>query len=139
MNSKNGSANPMLVLMLLASVVLNVAFVSGCKTLDKTLEKIFKSEPKVEYRDNPEHVKIVADKLGVRVSGTDTAGDIARNIRERIGEAEQTSMPAPLSDESIERLRNYLKPDERVILDKYQKAIKDAQGKKVLYLPVDGE
>ena len=135
MNSKNGSANPMLVLMLLASVVLNVAFVSGCKTL----EKIFKSEPKVEYRDNPEHVKSVADKLGVRVSGTDTAGDIARNVRERIGEAEQPPMPAPLSDESIERLRNYLKPDERVILDKYQKAIKDAQGKRVLYLPVDGE
>lgn len=136
MNSKNGSANPMLVLMLLASVVLNVAFVSGCKTL----EKIFKSEPpKIEYRDNPEHVKSVADKLGVRVSGTDTAGDIARNIRERIGEAEQPPMPAPLSDESIERLRNYLKPGERAILDKYQKAIKDAQGKRVLYLPVDGE
>jgi hypothetical protein len=138
MNSKNGSANPMLVLMLLASVVLNVAFVSGCETI----EEFFKSEPPeigAEYRDNPEHVKSVAEKLGVRVSGTDTAGDIERNIRERIGEAEQPPMPAPLSDESIERLRNYLKPDERAILDKYQKAIKDAQGKRVLYLPVDGE
>ncbi len=133
MKSRNGSANPMLVLMLLASVVLNVAFVSGCKTI----EKIFVKE-KIVYRDNIDHVKRVADKLGMCVASNKTAGDVATDIRIVIDNSEQR-MPSPLPDETITKLKKLLKPDERAALDDYQKAIKDAQGKKVLYIPVNDE
>ena len=132
MKLRKGSANSMLILMLLASITLNVAYASRVQRFIGH----FKSEPPekvVEYRDNPEHVKSVAQKLGVRVLDTDTAGDIARNIREVVVDSER-KMPVPLSDETIAKFKKLLKPDERLILDKYQKAIKEAQGKKVLYL-----
>ena len=138
MKSRKGSATPLLLFALLVSVLVNVAFVSGCALVAPLDGGLAKASSRVEYRDNVEQVKKVANSLGMRVSSTKTADDIAMDIRLLIDDSER-KMPTPLSDESIMRLKKLLKPEERVVLEAYQKAIRDAQGKRVLYLPAEGE
>ena len=147
MKSRNGSAKSLLVVVLMASVMLNVSFVAGCKWLEDLglySEKSAESEnptPSVSFKNEEELKRVLkpsAESLGMQVSSNKTVMDIATDIQVRI-DASKQKMPELLSDETIAKLKKLLKPEERDILDAYQKAIRDAQGKEVLYLPVDGE
>lgn len=137
MNSRKGSATPLLLFLLLVSVLVNVSFVSGCAWV-QSLDGRVKEPPRVEYRDSVEQIQVVANRLGLRVSENKTASDIATDICLRIDESER-KMPSPLSEKTIKELETLLTKDEVKVLEAYQKAIRDAQGKRVLYLPAEGE
>lgn len=134
MKARNGSATPLLLLALVISVMIN--FVTECQTVRDILG--IKPEPKVVKVEDVEAMRDVAKSLGLKVSEKKTASDIATDIKILVGNSTQ-EMPATLSDENIKLMKQMLTREECKVLDDYQRAIKEAQGKRVLYLPKDEE
>lgn len=135
MKARNGSATPLLLLALVISVMIN--FVTGCQTVRDILG-IKEPEPKVVKVEDVEAMRDVAKSLGLKVSEKKTASDIATDIKILVDNSTQ-EMPAILSDENIKLMKQMLTREECKVLDDYQRAVKEAQGKRVLYLPKDEE
>ena len=131
MKARNGSATPLLLLALVISVMIN--FVTGCETVRDILG-IKEPEPKVVKVEDVEAMRSVAKSLGLNVSEKKTASDIATDIKILVDNSTQ-EMPATLSDENIKLMKQMLTREECKVLDDYQRVIKKAQGKRVLYLP----
>ena len=124
---------PLLSFALLVSVLINVAFVSGCSCFKcKCCEDVENCKLVEEERKS---LKVIAKGFGL--DSNKTTIDIRDDILELVKKSRK--MPTPLSEKTIADLRTLLTKEEIKILDEYQKAIRDAQGKKVLYLPIDGE
>jgi hypothetical protein len=77
---------------------------------------------------------MIAERLGIEVSQGKTASDVATDIRFLIDDSEY-KMPKAFPDAVIDRLEKLLNSEERKLLREYQQAIREAQGKVVLYLP----
>ncbi len=136
MKARNGSATPLLLLALVVSVMIN--FVTGCQTVRDILG-IKEPEPKIVKIEDVDAMRDVAKRLGLKnVSEKKTASDIAMDIQILVENSKQ-EMPAALSDEKIERMKKLLTREECKVLDEYQKVIKGARGKVVLYLPGEEE
>ena len=131
MKARNGSATPLLLLALVISVMIN--FVMGCQTVRDILG-IKEPEPKVVKVEDVEAMRSVAKSLGLNVSEKKTASDIATDIKILVDNSTQ-EMPATLSDENIKLMKQMLTREECKVLDDYQRVVKEAQGKRVLYLP----
>jgi uncharacterized protein (UPF0254 family) len=131
MKARNGSATPLLLLALVISVMIN--FVTGCETVRDILG-IKEPEPKVVKVEDVEAMRSVAKSLGLNVSEKKTASDIATDIKILVDNSTQ-EMPATLSDENIKLMKQMLTREECKVLDDYQRVVKEAQGKRVLYLP----
>ncbi len=136
MKARNGSSTPLLLLALVVSVMIN--FVTGCQTVRDILG-IKEPEPKIVKIEDVDAMRDVAKRLGLKnVSEKKTASDIAMDIQILVENSKQ-EMPAALSDEKIERMKKLLTREECKVLDEYQKVIKGARGKVVLYLPGEEE
>lgn len=132
MKARNGSAMPLLLLALVISVMIN--FVTECETVRDILG-IKEPEPKVVRVEDVEAMRSVAKSLGLKnVSEKKTASDIATDIKILVDNFTQ-EMPATLSDENIKLMKQMLTREECKVLDDYQRVVKEAQGKRVLYLP----
>lgn len=113
-------------------------FVAGCATFEGILTGSSKSPQngqRIVIRDNGETLRMIAERMGMRPSAAKSAEDVATDIKLVIDESTR-QMPKPLAEETISRLEKLLKPEERKILRAYQQAVVDAQGRRVLYLPV---
>lgn len=135
MKARNGSATPLLLLALVISVMIN--FVTRCQTVRDILG-IKEPEPKVVKVEDVEAMRDVAKSLGLKVSEKKKASAIATDIKILVDNSTQ-EMPAILSDENIKLMKQMLTREECKVLDDYQRAVKEAQGKRVLYLPKDEE
>ena len=139
MKSRNGSVS-VLWLALAVSIMMN--FVLGCQTQREAVCVFLGMKEPLKPQDVPkvdmESMEEVARCLNVKVAESDTASDIALKIKSRVNDFKE-EMPEPFPDETVSKLKKLLTLDECKVLDKYQKAIKEAQGKRVLYLPIDGE
>lgn len=116
--------------------LLIVSGMSGCQMLDmkKDCHVSKQVETKIAVRDNIDDVRMIAERLGIEVSQGKTASDVATDIRFLIDDSEY-KMPKAFPDAVIDRLEKLLNSEERKLLREYQQAIREAQGKVVLYLP----
>lgn len=111
---------------------------AGCSTFDLNLlpggnETV---RERVVVQDNVEPLRAIAEAMGIKEDSSKTGSDIVTDIRIAISEAE-VKIPKPLPDDVIAEINKILSPEEKEILRQCQDVIKRAQGRKVLYLPVD--
>lgn len=116
-------------LMILVSIL-------GCQMISEIKERNSPTqiETKIVVKSNIEDIRKIADRLGVEASQDKTSSDILTDIGILIDDSKQ-EIPKMLPDEVVSRLERLLNSEERKVLREYQRVIRDAQGKLVLYLP----
>lgn len=112
--------------------------VSGCSTFDFNLlpgrdETV---RERVVVQDNVEHLRAIAKVMGVKETSAKTGSDIVTDIKIAISAAE-VKVPKPLPDDVVAEINKILSPEEKEILRQCQDIVKRAQGRKVLYMPMD--
>lgn len=113
-------------------------FIAGCATFEgiwKGSSNSSQNGQRIVIRDNGETLRMIAERMGMRPSAAKSAEDVATDIKLVIDESTR-QMPKPLAEETISQLEKLLKPEERKVLRAYQQAVVDAQGRRVLYLPI---
>lgn len=115
-----------------------VVVVSGCSTFDFNLlsgrgETV---RERVVVQDNVEHLRAIAKVMGIKETSAKTGSDIVTDIKIAISDAE-VKMPKPLPDDVVAEINKILSPEEKEILRQCQDVVKRAQGRKVLYMPMD--
>ena len=122
----------------LIMVCFGSLFILGCMTfegLTTVSSKTPLNNQCIVIKDDNEALRMIAERMGMRPSLARSTEDIATDIKLMIDDSTR-QMPAPLADETISRLEKLLKPEERAILRAYQQIVVDAQGRRVLYLPI---
>lgn len=140
-NSRSG-ASSVFVLLLVASVALNVVLLSGCETLNRLMgRKSDSHEGGMPMRtqnsyDATADLQEIAGKLGVTVEGGD-ASEIANAIKTKIYvDATTKGIPREvLSDEQFKIVKEQLPQDKSDIVSEYHKFIKSLEGKKIVIIP----
>lgn len=142
-NSKlgSGSASAFFVILFLASIALNAAFLTGCVTLDDlTGKRPSRSEglrpTSTTTSSNAETTYLleIALSLGLSPASDKTPGDIAFDIKQALNDS-QKYRGDTLSDEAFKECKAAIPTTrEREIFEQYQHFIKGIAGKRVLVL-----
>lgn len=143
MNSKSGSgsASIFFVILFLASVALNVAFLTGCVTLDDLRGNAGQSgrggplpPPSPPPSSEAVYLREIAGNLGLTPSPDKTPGDIAFDIKQALG----TSLKYrddTLSDEAFDECKADISTSkDRETFEQYHRFIKKVAGKRILVL-----
>ncbi len=141
MNSKSGSgcASAFFVILFLASIALNVAFLTGCVTLDK-----FRGGPDAPNPPRPPqpthssseatYLREIAMSLGLSPSLDKTPGDIAFDIKQTLNNS-QKYRGEVLSDSSFEECKTDISTSKgRETFEQYHRFIQKVVDKRVLIL-----
>ncbi len=143
MNSKSGSgsASIFFVILFLASVALNVAFLTGCVTLDDLRGNAGQSErggplppPSPPPSSEAVYLREIAGSLGLTPSPDKTPGDIAFDIKQALGTSLKYRNDT-LSDEAFDECKADISTSkDRETFEQYHRFIKKVAGKRILVL-----
>lgn len=141
MNSKSGSgcASAFFVILFLASIALNVAFLTGCVTLDK-----FRRGPDAPLPPRPPqpthssseatYLREIAVSLGLSPSLDKTPGDIAFDIKQALGDSQKYKGNV-FSDEEFDKYRKaFLTNNDVKTFEDYHTFAKKVAGKRIVIL-----
>lgn len=142
-NSKSGSgsASFFFVILFLASVALNVAFVTGCVTSDDLRGKAGKSgrggpllPPPPPTSSEAIYLREIAGSLGLSPSPDKTPGDIAFDIKQALGNSLKYRDDI-LSDEAFQDCKAAIPTTkDTATFEAYHVFIKKIAGKRILVL-----
>lgn len=129
MYAKHGSTNLMLLLLVVASVALNVLLFRKIGEARIETQRP-KPSPVVEVG----HVRQIAAALGMRPASGKTEADIATDIKIAIGDA-PVAPKRILSDENATMMLKLLDVDEQKAFADMQSFFKTIAGKRYLVIP----
>lgn len=144
-NSGSGcGASSVLLLLLMASVALNVALLSGCDLVDPLRRKgpdgLGGKNPVVTTSghayDATEDLREIASRLGVEVGGKG-GYEIASAIKTKLYvEPSAKGFPRDvLTEAQFEKVKKVLPDDKALIISEYHRFIKSMEGKRFVVIP----
>ena len=140
-NSKSGSgcASAFFVILFLASIALNVSFLTGCVSLDD-FQRRTKGLPTLQTtQSNPPSseavfLRDIATSLGMSPSPDKTPGDIALDIKQAVGNSQKYHGEV-LSDSSFEECKAAMPTSKDAeTFEQYHRFIRKVAGKRILIL-----
>lgn len=140
-NSKSGSgsASAFFVILFLASVALNAAFMTGCVSLDDFQGGRKGPRPSESGPSNPSSseavfLRDIATSLGLSPSSDKTPGDIALDIKQTLGDS-QKYRGEVLSDPSFEECKAAMPTSKDAdTFEQYHRFIRKVEGKRIVIL-----
>lgn len=121
------------ILLLIASVALNVCFFAGCRSLHDAVYGNpckYGSIPPATDSGKSELVKI-AGLLNIKTSGK-SASDLSSDIRYKLDR--KVEVPATFDLAAFEKMVKDLRVEEKKAMSEYQQFISDLQGKRVIVI-----
>lgn len=103
------------ILLLIASVALNVCFFAGCESVD----------------DGKSELVRIASLLNIKTSGK-SASDLSSDIRYKLDRS--VEVPATFAPAAFEKMTKDLRVEEKEAMGKYHQFISDLQGKRVIVI-----
>lgn len=140
-NSKSGSgsASAFFVALFLASVALNVAFVTGCISAndfqgDPKGSKPIRSTQQISGGSESSCLREIAASIGLSPSQDKTPGDIAFDIQQVLGNTQKYRGDV-FSDEAFDKYRKaFLTNKDAETFEAYHIFIKRIEGKQIVIL-----
>ena len=123
-----------ITLMFVASVVLNVGFLTGCKMLHDTVfgdPCRFVTPKQSSAQDGKAELVRIAGLLDIKTSGK-TASDLSSDIRYKLNRS--TDVPEVFDTVAFEKMAKDLNSDEALVMRKYQQFISELQGRRVIVI-----
>ena len=115
------------ILLLIASVALNVFFFAGCKSLHD-----FVYDDPCKYSDGgKEELVRIAESLGIKTAGkssSDLSSDICIKLERNV------EVPMVFNSEAFEKMAEIVNSEAEDAMRKYQQFISDLQGKRVIVI-----
>lgn len=121
------------ILLLIASVVLNVCFFAGCRSLHDAVYGNpckYEANPPTTDRGKSELVGI-AGLLNIKTSGK-SASDLSSDIRYKL--EQKVEVPATFDAAAFEKMTKDLRVEEKKAMSEYHQFISDLQGKRVIVI-----
>ena len=122
------------IMLLAASVALNVCFFAGCKPLHDAVYgnpcKYATPVPRADDDGKSELVRI-ASLLNIKTDGK-SAFDLSSDIRYNLDR--NVDVPASFDSAAFERMATDLRVEEKKAMSEYQQFISDLQGKRVIVI-----
>ena len=121
------------ILLLIASVALNVCFVAGCRSLHDAIYGNpckYGAIPPATDSGKSELVKI-AGLLNIKTSGK-SASDLSSDIRYKLDR--KVEVPATFDPAAFEKMAKDLRVEEKKAMSEYHQFISDLQGKRVIVI-----
>ena len=139
------AARAFFALLLVASIALNVAFVTGCKGVTQFISKSESDDGGSSQTRNgngsptydaTEDLRKIAERLGVEVQ-EDSASSIASAIQTKLYvEAGAKGFPEEmLSDQAMENVLDRLPEKQAEIVESYHRFLKTMEGKRFVIIP----
>ena len=123
------------ILLFIASVALNVGFLTGCQSLHDAVygNPCKDSQAPVQPVNDGGKAELVriAGMLDIKTSGK-TVSDLSSDIRYRLDR--NSDVPTVFDDADFEKMANDLNPIEKKAMREYQRFISGLQGKKVIVI-----
>lgn len=142
MNSKKGSGSfsAFLVILLVASIALNAAFLTGCISLEdfrgkgKEPRPTSQRGPQLPLASEAAYLREIATVLGLSPSSDKTPGDIAFDIEQAL-KSSRAYKGAVFSDETFKECKAVLPTAKDMeTLEAYHTFIKKIAGKRIVIL-----
>ena len=121
-------------LLFITSLVLNVAILTGCRTLHDTVYgSSCKYSPQKQTDNNDIKAELVriASLLDIKTSGK-TASDLSSDIRYKLERS--ADVPNAFNATAFERMSKDLRVEEKEAMRAYHRFIHDLQGKRVIVI-----
>ena len=117
------------MLLLLASVALNVCFFAGCRSLhDAIYGNPCKYGPVPSTNDNGKAELVrIAGLLDIKTSGK-TVSDLSSDIRYKLDR--KVEVPKTVDSEAFEKMAKKVNSEAETAMREYQRFISDLQGKR---------
>lgn len=126
-------------LLFITSLVLNVAILTGCRTLHDTVYgSPCKYSPQKQTDNNDIKAELVriASLLDIKTSGK-TASDLSSDIRYKLERS--ADVPNAFNATAFERMSKDLRVEEKEAMRAYHRFISDLQGKRVIVIEPEGK
>ncbi|MBQ6923072.1 MAG: hypothetical protein IJQ73_00385 [Kiritimatiellae bacterium] len=141
MNSKSGSgiASAIFIILFIASIALNVAFLTGCETLGPRGRRSVNPGPIPPTQSTPSsseatYLREIATSLGLSPSPDKTPGIIAFDIKQALGKSLKYHDDI-LSDVAFQECKAAIPTTKDTeIFEAYHRFIKKIAGKRILVL-----
>ena len=124
----------LVTLLFVASLALNVGFLTGCKMLHDTVfgdPCKFASPKQQATQDGKAELVRIAGLLDIKTSGK-TASDLSSVIRYKLDRS--TEVPLVFDTAAFEKMLKDLNSDEALAMRKYHQFISELQGKRVIVI-----
>ncbi len=121
------------ILLLIASVALNVCFFAGCRSLHDAVYGnlcMYGATPPATDSGKSELVRI-AGLLGIKTSGK-SASDLSSDIRYKLDRS--IDVPNAYDAKAFDEMKQRLNPKQEEKIQEYQRFISDLQGKRVIVI-----
>ena len=123
------------ILLLIASVALNVGFLTGCQSLHDVVYGNpckYGQAPVQSVNDGGKAELVrIAGMLDIKTSGK-TASDLSSDIRYKLDRS--ADVPTVFDDADFEKMAKDLNSSEEKAMRDYQRFISDLQGKRVIVI-----
>lgn len=123
------------ILLFIASVALNVGFITGCQSLHDAVygnQCKYSQAPVQPVNDGGKAELVrIAGMLDIKTQGK-TASDLSSDIRYKLDRS--ADVPTVFDDAAFEKMAKDLNPIEKKAMREYQRFISDLQGKKVIVI-----
>ena len=133
----SGSVSVFFAMLFIASVALNVAFITGCETVKDLRGICGKSEEKPQTQPSPSetfYLREIAASLGMTPSSDKTPGDIAFDIEQKL-KNHQKYRDTVLADEAFNECKTAIPTTKDTeTFEAYHAFIKKIAGKRVIIL-----
>ena len=123
-----------ITLLFVASIALNIGFLTGCKMLHDTVfgdPCKFTLPLQPAAQDGKTELVRIAGLLDIKTSGK-TMLDLSSDIRHKLDRS--ADVPVVFDDTAFEKMAKDLNSDEASAMRKYQQFISDLQGKTVIVI-----
>ena len=140
-NRETSAIGKLAILLFIASIVLNVCFLAGCKTLHDAVYgnpceyggQIHAPSENDGYR---EELVRMAESIGIKTAGKN-ASDLSSDIGYKLDCG--VDVPNALGIEEFEKMAKDLNPKEEESMRAYHRFISDLQGKRVIIIEPEGK
>ncbi len=138
MRNEKSATRSLMMLLFIASVVLNVCFIAGCRSLhDAVYGKPCKYAPVPPVHDIDKAVLVgIAESLNIKTEGKNVS-DLSSDIHYKLDR--DTAVPIAFDAAAFDKMAKDLRVEEKDAMREYQRFITNLQGKRVIVIEQDAE